>query len=99
MILQASNTAYKVIGPNSLLIYTNTPEKRAKYADLYFKTFHLYNIKAERMGEILKSSMDLKTLVANNELNTLQMRGLPRSPGGDRTPDRRQRPGSGGSHA
>jgi general secretion pathway protein D len=74
MILQSSNASYKVIGPNSVLIYQNTPEKRAKYADMYFKTFHLSNVKAERMAELLKGSMDLKTLVANNELNTIQVR-------------------------
>ncbi len=74
MILQSSNTAYKVIGPNSLFIYENTPEKRKLYADRYFKTFHLSTLKAERMVEILKASMDVKSLVANNDLGTIQVR-------------------------
>jgi general secretion pathway protein D len=74
MVLQSSNTAYKVLGPNSLFIYEDTPEKRKQYADRYFKTFHLSTLKAERMAEILKSSMDIKTLVANNDLGTIQVR-------------------------
>ncbi len=74
MILQSSNTAYKIIGPNSLFIYENTPEKRKLYADRYFKTFHLSTLKADRMVEILKSSMDVKSLVANNDLGTIQIR-------------------------
>ena len=74
MILQASNASYKVLGPNSLFIYESTPEKRKLYADLYFKTFHLSTLKAERMAEILKSSMEIKTLVANNDLGTIQVR-------------------------
>jgi general secretion pathway protein D len=74
MVLQSSNTAYKVLGPNSLLIYEDTPEKKKQYADRYFKTFHLSTLKAERMAEILKASMDIKTLVANNDLGTIQVR-------------------------
>ena len=74
MVLQSSNTAYKVLGANSLFIYEETPEKKKQYADRYFKTFHLSTLKAERMAEILKSSMEIKTLVANNDLGTIQVR-------------------------
>lgn len=74
MVLQAANAGYKVLGPNSIFIYEDTPEKRKQYADLYFKTFHLSTLKAERMAEILKGSMEIKTLVANNDLGTIQVR-------------------------
>ena len=74
MVLQSSNTSYKVLGPNSLLIYEDTPEKKKQYSDRYFKTFHLSTLKAERMAELLKASMDIKTLVANNDLGTIQVR-------------------------
>jgi general secretion pathway protein D len=74
MVLQSSNTSYKVLGPNSLLIYEDTAEKKKQYSDRYFKTFHLSTLKAERMAEILKASMEIKTLVANNDLGTIQVR-------------------------
>ncbi len=74
MVLQAANAGYKVLGPNSIFIYEDTPEKRKQYADLYFKTFHLSTLKAERMAEILKGSMEIKTLVANNDLSIIQVR-------------------------
>ena len=74
MVLQSSNTAYKTLGPNSLFIFEDTPEKKKQYSDRYFKTFHLSTLKAERMAEILKASMDIKTLVANNDLGTIQVR-------------------------
>ncbi len=74
MVLQSSNTAYKVLGPNSIFIYENTPEKKKLHADRYFKTFHLSTLKADRMAEILKGSMEIKTLVANNDLGTIQVR-------------------------
>lgn len=74
MVLQAANAGYKVLGPNSIFIYEDTPDKKKQYADLYFKTFHLSTLKAERMAEILKSSMEIKTLVANNDLGLIQVR-------------------------
>ncbi len=74
MVLQAANAGYKVLGPNSIFIYEDTPDKRKQYGDLYFKTFHLSTLKAERMAEILKGSMELKTLVANNDLGLIQVR-------------------------
>jgi general secretion pathway protein D len=74
MLLRSSNTAYKVLGPNSVFVYEDTPEKKKQYADRYFKTFHLSTLKAERMAEILKASMDIKTLVANNDLGTIEIR-------------------------
>jgi general secretion pathway protein D len=74
MLLQAGNAAFKVTGPNSVFIYENTPEKHQQFAGRYFRTFHLSTVKAERMAEILKASMELKTIVANNDLGTIQIR-------------------------
>jgi general secretion pathway protein D len=74
MILRSSNTSYKVLGQNSVFIYEDTPDKKKQYADRYFKTFHLSTLKAERMAEILKSAMDIQTLVANNDLGTIEVR-------------------------
>jgi general secretion pathway protein D len=74
MIMQSANADYKVLGPNSLLIYENTPEKKKQYEDRYFKTFHLSTLKADRMAEIIKAAMDVKTLIANNDLGTIAVR-------------------------
>ena len=37
MVLQAANAGYKVLGPNSIFIYEDTPEKKKQYADLVFQ--------------------------------------------------------------
>ena len=74
LLLQASDTFHKVIGPNSVLIAPNKQDKKDKYADFFIKTFHLQTVKAERMAEILTSSMDLKSVVPNKTLNTVQVR-------------------------
>jgi general secretion pathway protein D len=74
MILQSGGASYKALGSNSILVYQNTPEKRLKYADVYFKTFHLNNIKADKMAEMLKSHLELKNVSVNSELNIVQIR-------------------------
>lgn len=74
MLMQASDGFYKVIGPNSVVIAENTPDKQEKYAEQYMKTFHLHTAKAEQMAEIIKASMSLKTLIPNKQLNTIQVR-------------------------
>jgi general secretion pathway protein D len=74
MIMQSANAEYKILGPNSLLIYESTPEKKKQYEDRYFKTYHLSTLKAERMAEIIKAAMDIKTVVANNDLSTIEVR-------------------------
>jgi len=74
MVMQSAGADYKILGPNSLFIYENTPEKKKQYEDRYFRTYHLSTLKADRMAEILKASVDPKTMVANNDLGTIQVR-------------------------
>jgi general secretion pathway protein D len=74
MLMQAGDGFHKVIGPNSLVVAENTPDKQEKYADQYMKTFHLHTAKAEQMAELIKASMSLKTLIPNKQLNTIQVR-------------------------
>ena len=77
MMLRASGTAHKVIGPNAILIYPDTPEKRKQHADQVMKTFHLHTVKAERMAEIINAAVPVGTLVSNAQLNTIQVRETP----------------------
>ena len=60
------------MGQNSILVAKN--EKKEKYTDLYFKTFYLQTVKAEKMAEILSSSMQLKTVIPDKTLNAVQIR-------------------------
>ncbi len=72
LLLQSGDCFYKVIGQNSILVAKN--DKKKKYTDLYFKTFYLQTIRAEKMAEILASSMELKTVIPDKTLNTVQIR-------------------------
>ena len=74
MVMQSAGADYKILGPNSLFIYESTPEKKKQYEDRYLRTYHLSTLKADRMAEILKASIDPKSMIANNDLGTIQIR-------------------------
>ena len=63
MVLQAANAGYKVLGPNSIFIYEDTPEKRKQYADLVFQDvppFHLEGGAHGRDFERLNGDQDAR---------------------------------------
>lgn len=74
LMLSASKTFYRQIGPNTLLIAPDTPEKRARYEAQVIRTFHLKMIRAKEMAEIIKGVLSPKKLVLNEEFNTLVIR-------------------------
>ena len=74
LILNTTQTFYKKIGPNTLLVADDTRAKRDQYDDLIIKTIQLNSIKAADMAAILKSTIDLKHVNVNEKLNTLIIR-------------------------
>jgi len=74
LILATTKTFYKPIGPNSILVASDTPGKRGQYEDYIIRTFHLSSIKAKDMLDILKTVMEPKKVIINEQLNTLVVR-------------------------
>lgn len=74
LILNTTQTFYKKIGPNTILVADDTRAKRDQYDDLIIKTIQLNSIKAADMAAILKSTIDLKHVNVNEKLNTLIIR-------------------------
>lgn len=74
LIFRSTDTQYKQIGANTLLIAPDTPEKRSQYQDRLLRTFSLNSIKAAEMAEILKSGLRLESVVINERMNTLSIR-------------------------
>ena len=74
MILGASKCFYKIVGPNTILIAPDTSSKRGEYADYYMRIFHLKVVSAKTMAEILRSSLNITSVVVNESLNTIQIR-------------------------
>lgn len=74
LLLATTRTFYKRIGPNTLLIAPDAPDKRAQYEDQLVRTFHLNTVGAKAMLDILKGVVAPKKVIVNEELNTLIVR-------------------------
>ncbi len=74
LILHTTQTFSKPVGPNTILVADDTPDKHAQYDDLLIKDIQLNSVRASDMANFLKSVTDLKHLVVNDQLNTLTIR-------------------------
>lgn len=74
LMLTTTETFYKKIGPNTILVAPDNESKRGQYEDYIIRTFHLSTVKAKDMSDILKGVLNLKKIVINSELNSLLIR-------------------------
>ncbi len=74
LILHTTQTFSKTVGPNTILVADDTPDKHAQYDDLLIKDIQLNSVRASDMANLLKSVVDLKHVVVNDQLNTLTIR-------------------------
>lgn len=74
LLLRASHSQVKQIGSNTVLVAPDTEEKRSEYQDRMLRTYSLNSIKAADMAEIIKASLNLDTVVINEQMNTLSVR-------------------------
>lgn len=74
LMLRTSQTFYKRIGRNTILIAPDTSDKRGQYEDHLIRTYHLKSIGAKEMSNILKSVLGIKKMIINEELNSLIVR-------------------------
>ena len=74
LLTATSNTFYKKIGLNTILIAPDTQDKRGQYEDQIVRTFQLNTIKAKEMAGILKGVVAPKKIIINETLNTLIVR-------------------------
>lgn len=74
LLMGATNTFYKKVSSNTILIAPDTKDKRGQYEDYIIRTFHLTNASAKQMSDILKGILSPQKIVVNEELNTLTVR-------------------------
>ncbi|MEW8084848.1 MAG: secretin N-terminal domain-containing protein [Candidatus Thiodiazotropha endolucinida] len=74
LLLMTTKTFFKEIGVNTVLVAPDTREKRDQYNELIIKSFALRSIPAKEMASILKGILGLKTILANDSLNTVIVR-------------------------
>jgi general secretion pathway protein D len=77
LLLRATQTFSRRIGPNTILLASDTPAKKAQYEDYIIRTFPISNLKAADMNTILKGVLTLKRVTINESLNALVIRDTP----------------------
>lgn len=74
LMLRTTQTFYKKIGRNTILVAPDTQAKHGQYEDHIIRTYHLKSIPAKQMSSILKNVLGIKKMVINEELNSIIIR-------------------------
>lgn len=74
LMLRTTQTFYKKIGRNTILIAPDTQAKHGQYEDHIIRTYHLTSISSKEMSSILKNVLGIKKIVINEELNSIIIR-------------------------
>ncbi|NIT58265.1 MAG: hypothetical protein GWN00_19160, partial [Aliifodinibius sp.] len=74
LMMGTTQTFYRKISRNTILLAPDTKDKRGQYEDYMIRTFHLSNSSAKLLSDILQGVLSLQKVVVNDELNTLTIR-------------------------
>ena len=77
LILGQNQLARQILSENMVLIYPNTPAKQAEYQDQIVRTFYLTNANPKQFSEVLKTMLNVKTLIVDERANAIVMRDTP----------------------
>jgi general secretion pathway protein D len=75
VLLKTNGLKAKMINRKTMLIYPDTPSKAKEYDELFVKTFYLSHLKAKKAVGILAKIIKAKKVIANEELNSVTVRG------------------------
>jgi general secretion pathway protein D len=67
----------KVLDPQTILIYPNTPEKAREYQDLVIRAFYLSSSNVKQTAALLKSLLKIRDPFVDEKLNLLMIRESP----------------------
>ena len=68
---------FKVMDENTILIADDNQQKRREYEDEVIKTFFLSNADVKDVQSLLRTMLDARKLVQNNQLNAITIRDTP----------------------
>lgn len=77
LILQTSELQRKILNSNTVLIYSNSPEKVKEYQDLVLKGFYLQSADVKQVQTSLKTLLKTKDMVVDEKLNLIVIRDTP----------------------
>ncbi len=73
-ITSAAGHFYKVLDENSLIIADDTPQNRRTYDNQHIQTFYLEHAKLPDLMTLLRSTIGVKHLATNSDLNSVTVR-------------------------
>jgi general secretion pathway protein D len=76
-IMIQTNSFYKILDSNTVIIIPDTPSRRREYEELVMKTFFLSNSDPEEMRKSVRELTGMKIISINKNLNSLTVRGTP----------------------
>jgi general secretion pathway protein D len=76
-VLVTSQLERRVLNPNTVLIYPNTPAKSQAYRELTVKSFYLANADVKQTANMVRSLAKTRDLYVDEKLNLLIVRDTP----------------------
>ena len=76
LITKLTNTFYRKIGPRTIIVASDSKQKRGQYEDQIIKMFTLKSISAKEMVGIIKSLISPNKIVINEANNTIIVRDV-----------------------
>src|SRR5687768_16898693 len=76
-VLVTSQLERRVLNPNTVLIYPNTPAKSQAYRELTVKSFYLANADVKQTANMVRSLAKTRDLFVDEKLNLLVVRDTP----------------------
>jgi general secretion pathway protein D len=76
-VLVTSQLERRVLNPNTVLIYPNTPAKTQAYRELTVKSFYLANADVKQTANMLRSLVKTRDLFVDEKLNMIVIRDTP----------------------
>ncbi len=77
LVLLTNQLSMKVLNENSVLLYSNTPQKLKDYQELSVRTFFLTNADVKAVSNSIKTLVKTKDLVVDERLGVIIMRDTP----------------------
>jgi general secretion pathway protein D len=76
-VLVTSQLERRVLNPNTVLIYPNTPQKTQAYRELTVKSFYLANADVKQTANMVRQLVKTRDLFVDEKLNLLVVRDTP----------------------
>jgi general secretion pathway protein D len=77
MVLGANQLARKIMDPQTVFIYPNTPEKNKEHQDQVIRVFYLSNAEAKTTAALLRTMLRIKEPFVDERSNMLVLRETP----------------------